>query len=113
MNNLEINGKSFQYIERHLKKQESFENHFKFEKRIFVPFESTEKNRAKINNHQKDKIQKRKCCNESNGNTNISHKRKILKRPKRFKTYYTDRKPLTITCFEFPRFDIATKLSLY
>ncbi|XP_070504030.1 uncharacterized protein [Chironomus tepperi] len=33
----------------------------------------------------------------------VTHRRKVLKRPKRFKNYYTDREPLSISCFEFPR----------
>lgn len=34
-------------------------------------------------------------------------KRRILKRPKRFATYFSVRKPLSVPCFEFPRWLIV------
>jgi hypothetical protein len=37
---------------------------------------------------------------------NKAKKRKILKRPKRFKNYYSDRMPLSIPSFSFPRFKL-------
>lgn len=38
-----------------------------------------------------------------------SRKRKILKRPMRFKNYFTDRKPLSLPCLEFPRYMLDKK----
>ena len=96
MESLNVNGKSLQFKERKFGKNvPGFETFFKFQKKIFVPFKSEE-----VSNRNTKVIRR----NLADTVEHVTHRRKVLKRPKRFKNYYTDREPLSITCFEFPRF---------
>lgn len=91
---LQIDGQSIKFVDRKLWKRDSFDGKLNFEKKIFEPLtltsESVESGRKKV---------RRKCPIE----VEYPRKRRILKRPKRFKTYYSDRKPLSIPRFSFPR----------
>lgn len=100
MEALYVNGKSLQFNERKFGRNgPDFESFFKFQKKIFVPFKS-----EKVSSSTKVSDAKGIRRNLADTVEHVTHKRKVLKRPKRFKNYYTDREPLSITCFEFPRF---------
>lgn len=59
-----------------------------------------------VNHLQKPKKISRKCPIELDSPTMMA-KRRILKRPKRFETYFSVRKPLSVPCFGFPRWLIV------
>ena len=102
MESLYVNGKSLQFKERKFEKNEpGFETFFKFQKKIFVPFKSEEVSSSSRVSNRNTKVIRRNLADTVE---HVTHRRKLLKRPKRFKNYYTDREPLSITCFEFPRF---------
>ena len=110
METLYVNGKSLQFKERKFERNgPDFENFFKFQKKIFVPFKSDEvSSSTKVSNMKAKVIRK----NLADTVEKINRKRKVLKRPKKFKNYYTDREPLSISCFEFPRFVIKYENSI-
>lgn len=108
METLYINGKSLQFKERKFGKNvPDLESFFKFQKRIFVPFKSEEVSSSTSMSNRNVKMIKRNLADTVE---HVTHRRKVLKRPKRFKNYYTDREPLSISCFEFPRF---VKMNLF
>lgn len=102
METLYVNGKSLQFKEREFGKNgPNLESFFKFQNRIFVPFKSEKASSlTSMSNHNVKMIKR----NLADTVEHVTHRRKVLKRPKRFKNYYTDREPLSISCFQFPRF---------
>jgi hypothetical protein len=94
METLHIDGQSIKFVDRKSWKRDSYGVKLSFEKKIYQPMEKQSDGESKSSY----KIRK-KCPIE----IEFPHKRRILKRPKRFKTYYSDRKPLTIPRFSFPR----------
>lgn len=109
MENLYINGHSLRYIDRSFTNRETA-RHFKFHNRLFVPFSTPSQKPSSVHTIKNTKAKvksKRKLFAETveHENSNSNGSRIFQKRPKRFKNYYTDRQPLSITRFEFPRFD--------
>ena len=97
METLHVDGQSIKFVDRKLWKRDSFEGKLNFEGKVFkIP--STECS-GRDGDRSADHTIKKKCPIE----IDYPRKRRILKRPKRFKTYYSDRKPLTIPRFSFPR----------
>ncbi|KAG5674181.1 hypothetical protein PVAND_004164 [Polypedilum vanderplanki] len=102
MEKLQINGHSIQFVDRKLWKRE--EDNFKLDlsQKLFVPYHSMEQRVSNVKSDERKNLflNKRKCPEVIENKT---RKRRILKRPKLFKNYFTDRQPLSIPCFEFPR----------
>lgn len=92
---LHIDGQSIKFVDRKLWKRDSVDGKLNFEGKVFKPQAAVERDSGDSGSH---KI-RRKCPIE----IDYPHKRRILKRPKRFKNYYSDRKPLSIPRFSFPR----------
>jgi hypothetical protein len=97
MEALAVSGASIKFVDRKSWKRDSFGLKLSFEKKLFQPNDSKLESEGKSDGSG-HKI-RRKCPVE----IEFPHKRRILKRPKRFKTYYSDRKPLSIPRFSFPR----------
>lgn len=96
METLHIDGQSIKFVDRKLVKRDSFEEgKLNFEKKIFTPSRIDTRSAKNVG-----QIIRRKCPVE----VEYPRKRRILKRPRRFKNYYSDRQPLTIPRFSFPRF---------
>lgn len=109
---LHIDGQSIKFVDRKLWKRESFEGNGKeslfLSPRFYKPsypliseLEKSNENVIKCD-VRKMKIPSGKKYSDVLVDNKVK-KRKILKRPRRFKNYYTDREPLTIPCFSFPR----------
>lgn len=96
MENLAVSGESIKFVDRKSWKRDSFGLKLNFEKKMFEPMETKLYGESKSGSSNKIR---RKCPIE----IEFPHKRRILKRPKRFKNYYSDRKPLSIPRFSFPR----------
>lgn len=105
---LHITGHAVKFVDRNLRKRDENSLNSKFNLSLAVF--STSKPNSKQNNNLKTqkeinetslKVKKipRKCPIE------VDHprKRRILIRPKRFKTFFSDRKPLSIPSYIFPR----------
>ena len=98
METLQIDGQTIKFVDRKLWKRNSLDEKLNFEGRNYTPHlldDKTSKSEAKSGN----RVITKKCPIE----IDYPHKRRILKRPKRFKNYYSDRKPLSIPRFSFPR----------
>lgn len=96
METLHVDGQSIKFVDRKLWKRDSFDGKLNFDGKLFKPSSSK---CSKRDDDEKDCTIRRKCPIE----VDYPRKRRILKRPKRFKTYYSDRKPLSIPRFSFPR----------
>jgi hypothetical protein len=100
METLHINGQSIKIVDRKSYKRDNSGEKLSFEKKVYQqlvkPSDNEVENEVKSGGSHKIR---RKCPRE----IEIPHKRRILKRPRRFKTYYSDRKPLPIPRFSFPR----------
>lgn len=102
---LHIDGQSIKFVDRKLWKREIFDGNEKessflsprFYKPSYPLLESVIKSDVR-----KMKISSGKKYSDVLVD-NKAKKRKILKRPRRFKNYYSDREPLTIPSFSFPR----------
>jgi hypothetical protein len=99
MESLHINGHSIKFVDRKLMRRDSFESKLNLSQKLFVPF-SLDVNEVEERNDESD-VKGRKCPKVIEVK---AHKRKILKRPRKFKNYYTDRQPLSIPRFSFPRY---------
>ena len=98
METLQIDGQTIKFVDRKSWKRDSFDGKLNFEGRIYTPpllAGEILKSEVKSGN----RVIRKKCPIE----IEYPHKRRILKRPKRFKNYYSDRKPLSIPRFSFPR----------
>jgi len=100
MESLHIDGQSIKFVDRKQSavKRDSFDDGIKlsFERKLFTPLSVAEATQRRAI--------KKKCPREIAGDEACSrNKRRILKRPKRFKNYYSDRQPLAIPSFSFPR----------
>ena len=98
---LHVDGQSIKFVDRKLWKRDSvdgknsnLEEKINFIEKVFMLTKRCDQE-GKSGSH---KIA-RKCPIE----IEYPKKRRILKRPKRFKTYFTDRKPFSIPSFSFPR----------
>jgi hypothetical protein len=110
MEALHIDGHSIKFVDRKLwRREESFDSKLDFSQKLFIPLHSAVERRCVRSEEQRSaQISKRKCPEVVESK---ARKRRILKRPKQFKNYYTDRKPLSIPCFEFPRCLFSIDLS--
>lgn len=96
MEMLHIDGQSIKFVDRKLWKRDSEDGKINFEGKVFkLPNSGQEVDQSSDGAR---KIMK-KCPIE----VDYPRKRRILKRPKRFKNYYSDREPLSIPSFSFPR----------
>lgn len=95
---LHIDGQSIKFVDRKLWKRDSFDGKLNFEGKLYTP--STLARKFSNDDVKKGNCVIRKKCPIEVG---YPHKRRILKRPKRFKNYYSDRKPFSIPRFCFPR----------
>jgi hypothetical protein len=98
MEMLHIDGQSIKFVDRKLWKRDSLDGKLNFEGRIYTPPSSAGAN-SKCEIKAGKRVIRKKCPIE----IEYPRKRRILKRPKRFKNYYSDRKPLSIPRFSFPR----------
>lgn len=98
METLQIDGQSIKFVDRKLWKRDSLDGKLNFAGRIYTPPSSAGGiSKSEIKNGKR--TIRKKCPIE----IDYPRKRRILKRPKRFKNYYSDRKPLSIPRFSFPR----------
>lgn len=102
MEPLHVDGQSIKFVDRKMWKRDSFDAKLGFEGKIdftgkvyAVASASIAEQREVNRSHSA----RRKCPIE----VEYPKKRRILKRPKRFKTYFSDRKPLSIPRFSIPR----------
>lgn len=94
---LHIDGQSIKFVDRKLWKRDSFEGKLNFEGKVYKsPLSEAA---LQEGDQSASREIKKKCPIE----IEYPRKRRILKRPKRFKNYYSDRKPLSIPRFSFPR----------
>lgn len=98
MEKLQIDGQSIKFVDRKLWKRDSIEGKLNFEGKFYLPTWSTGPDREREGKSGGVEI-KKKCPTV----IELPRKRRILKRPKRFKNYYSDREPLEIPSFSFPR----------
>lgn len=98
MEKLQVDGQSIKFVDRKLWKRDSIEGKLNFEGKFYSPTWSTGPDREREGKSGGEKI-KKKCPTV----IELPRKRRILKRPKRFKNYYSDREPLEIPSFSFPR----------
>lgn len=101
MEKLQIDGQSIKFVDRKLWKRDSIEGKLNFEGKFYSPAWSTGTDREREGKSGGEKI-KKKCPTV----IELPRKRRILKRPKRFKNYYSDREPLEIPSFSFPRWSL-------
>lgn len=94
METLHVDGQSIKFVDRKLWKRDSFDGKLNFEGKMFTPSTGDVGS-----DRENNRTIRRKCPIE----IDYPRKRRILKRPKRFKTYYSDREPLSIPRFSFPR----------
>lgn len=107
---LHINGHSIKIVDRKLCKREFYDGTDTFlSSKLFTPSsvlllveETAAASRAIKSDVEKIKSSSGKKYSDVLVD-NKAKKRKILKRPKRFKNYYSDRMPLNIPSFSFPR----------
>lgn len=100
METLHIDGQSIKFVDRKFWKRDSFDGKLNFEGKVYKPPTSTSSEcLAQSDSQSSENKIKKKCPIE----IEFPRKRRILKRPKRFKSYYSDRKPLSIPSFSFPR----------
>lgn len=106
MEPLHVDGQSIKFVDRKMWKRDSFDVKLSFEGKIdftgkvfaIASAPNTEGEASRSHSAR------RKCPIE----IEYPRKRRILKRPKRFKTYFSDRKPLSIPSFSFPRYSTRT-----
>lgn len=102
MEPLHVDGQSIKFVDRKMWKRDSFEVKLGFEGKldftgkVFAVASAPNAEQREVN---RSPSARRKCPIE----VEYPRKRRILKRPKRFKTYFSDRKPLSIPSFSFPR----------
>ena len=106
---LHIDGHSIKIVDRKLCKREFYDGSGTFlSSKLFTPssvmllVEQTAASKAIKSDAEKIKSLSGKKYSDVLAD-NKAKKRKILKRPKRFKNYYSDRMPLNIPSFSFPR----------
>lgn len=100
MDTLQIDGHSIKFVDRKVWKKQNetiLDNKLRLNQKLFIPFKLD--NDTVESSEEKFKIN-RKCPEVIEVK---ARRRRILKRPKRFKNYYTNRKPFTIPSFQFPR----------
>lgn len=107
---LHIDGQSIKFVDRKLCKREFYDGNGTFlSSKLFTPSSVLllVEEAASASNAIKSDVERMKSSSGKKYSDvlidNKVKKRKILKRPKRFKNYYSDRMPLSIPSFSFPR----------
>lgn len=95
---LHIDGQSIKFVDRKLWKPECFEDKLNFSRKLFTPLTTTTKS-----HYDEKQIDGRHIKNKCPKEIDHSRKRRILKRPKQFKNYYSNRQAFSIPSYSFPR----------
>lgn len=125
MERLHIDGQSIKFVDRKLCKRESSADGSFLTPKLYTLHSTSNHDGEEVgesgSNAIKSDVQRIKSSSGEERKKkkysdvlvdNKVKKRKILKRPKRFKNYYTDRMPLTIPSFSFPRFFLLIILDI-